>query len=63
MDYDNYDEERYQAELDLIIAEKEEREARAELMDTISSVLKTNLITKIIIIVLLALTVLKLWKL
>lgn len=63
MDYENYDEERYQAELDLIIAEKEERESRAELMDTISSVLKTNLITKIIIIVLLAMTVLKLWNL
>lgn len=63
MDYENYDEERYQAELDLIIAEKEEREARADLMDTINSVLKTNLITKIIIIVLLALTVLKLWNL
>ncbi len=59
----NYDEERLQAELELIIAEKEEREARAELMDTISGVLKTNLITKIIIIVLLALTVLKLWNL
>lgn len=63
MDYENYNEERYQAELDLIIAEKEEREARADLMDTINSVLKTNLITKIIIIVLLALTVLKLWNL
>ena len=63
MDYENYDEEKYQAELDLIIAEKEEREARADLMDTINSVLKTNLITKIIIIVLLALTVLKLWNL
>ena len=59
----NYDEERLQAELDLIIAEKEEREARADLMDTINSVLKTNLIPKIIIIVLLALTVLKLWNL
>ena len=59
----NYDEERYQAELDLIIAEKEEREARAELMDTITGVLKTNLITKIIIIVLLVLTVIKIWDL
>ena len=39
MDYENYDEERYQAELDLIIAEKDEREAREKMFLTINNIL------------------------
>lgn len=39
MDYENYNEERYQAELDLIIAEKEEREAREKMFLTINNIL------------------------
>lgn len=39
MDYENYDEERLQAELDLIIAEKDEREAREKMFLTINNIL------------------------
>ena len=50
----NYDEERLQAELDLIIAEKDEREAREKMfltINTILSIIGAGMLATILLIV------------
>lgn len=60
MDYENYDEERYQAELDLIIAQKEELEARETLLLNLNALLYIIVAAVVIISILIAIVGIKL---
>lgn len=60
MDYENYDEERYQAELDLLIAQKEELEARETLLLNLNALLYIIVAAVVIISILIAIVGIKL---
>lgn len=60
MDYKNYDEERYQAELDLLIAQKEELEARETLLLNLNALLYIIVAAVVIISILIAIVGIKL---
>ena len=56
----NYDEERYQAELDLIVAKKEELEARETLLLNINALLYIIVAAVVVISILIAIVGIKL---
>ncbi|MBO5334222.1 MAG: hypothetical protein J6B37_08965 [Clostridia bacterium] len=60
MDYENYDEERYQAELDLLIAQKEELEARETLLLNLNTLLYIIVAVIVIIAVIIVIVGIKL---
>jgi hypothetical protein len=60
MDYENYDDKRYQAELDLLIAQKEELEAKETLLLNLNALLYIIVAAVVIISILIAIVGIKL---